>query len=266
MAPTQSQRKKQKKQQEGSRLLPCPVCHRSFPHYFIHDHVNICLDTPQIISTVHRDRLSAAPMSPISRDCVSRACELENERATEDEGVVGREPQNYAAGDRGGCGDAATEEESNNLQRIPQSTGFSPLAEGFAERAKTFESMPGMMWRENVTCIENPTEELGLVEQSCAVGVTGDCEHAVTEESKNLQRIHQSTGFSAMAEGFVAGVKTFESMASMVCREDDISSGNPPRGESTGELGVDGQTSSTLWRLGDVSTKPGPGFKFVQVI
>lgn len=262
MAPTQPQRKKQKKQQEGSRLLPCPVCHRSFPHYFIHDHANICLDTPQTIS-VHRDRLSAAPVSLISRDCVSRACELENERATE-EGVV-VEPQTFAAGDRGGCGDAATEE-SKNLQMIPQSTGFSPLAEGFAERAKTFESMPGMMWRENVTCIQNPTEELGVVEQSCTVGVRGDCEHAVSEESKNLRRIHQSTGFSGIAEDFAAGVKTFESMPSMVCRKDDIFSGNPPRGESTGELGVDGQASSTLWRLGGVSTKPGPGFKFVQVI
>ena len=131
-------------------------------------------------------------MSPTARDCVSRACELENERATE-EGVV-VERQNYAAGVRGGCGDAATEE-SKKLQRIPQSTRFSPMAEGFA-----------------------------------------------------------------------AGVKTFESMPSMVCWEDEIFSGNPPRGESTGELGVDCQASSTLWRLGDVSTKPGPGFKFVQVI
>ena len=262
MAPTQPQRKKQKKQQEGSRLLPCPVCHRSFPHYFIHDHVNICLDTPQTIS-VHRDRLSEAPVSPISRDCDSRACELDNERATE-EGVM-VEPQNYAAGVREGCGDAATEE-SKNFQRIPQSTGFSPLVEGFAKRAKTFESMPGIMWRENETRIENATEELRVVEQSCAVGVRVDCESAVSEESKNLQKIHQSTGFSATAEGFAVGVKTFESMPNMVCREDDIFSGIPRRGESTGESGVDGQASSTLRRLGDVSTKPGPGFKFVQVI
>ena len=107
-------------------------------------------------------------MSPIARDCVSTACELDNERATEDRVVV--EPQNYAAGVRGGCGDAATEE-SKKLQRIPQSTRFSPMAEGFAERAKTFESMLGMMRRENETCIENPTEELGELSKAAQLGL-----------------------------------------------------------------------------------------------
>lgn len=35
-----------KQKQEASRFLPCPVCHRSFPSYLIHDHVNLCLDSP----------------------------------------------------------------------------------------------------------------------------------------------------------------------------------------------------------------------------
>ena len=38
-------RMKKKQKQELSRFLPCPVCHRSFPSYSIHDHVNICLDS-----------------------------------------------------------------------------------------------------------------------------------------------------------------------------------------------------------------------------
>ncbi|KAG0611445.1 hypothetical protein M758_7G141600 [Ceratodon purpureus] len=37
---------KKKQKQEPSRFLPCPVCHRSFPSYSIHDHVNVCLDSP----------------------------------------------------------------------------------------------------------------------------------------------------------------------------------------------------------------------------
>lgn len=36
-------RKKQKP--EPSRFVPCPVCNRSFPSYFIHDHVHLCLDS-----------------------------------------------------------------------------------------------------------------------------------------------------------------------------------------------------------------------------
>lgn len=38
--------KKKQKNQDRSRFCPCPVCHVSFPTYFIHEHVNLCLDSP----------------------------------------------------------------------------------------------------------------------------------------------------------------------------------------------------------------------------
>lgn len=65
---------KKKQKQEPSRFLPCPVCLRSFPSYSIHDHVNICLDSP---ATGHTQS-SPSTTSPLS-PCNSRRLHLNSE-------------------------------------------------------------------------------------------------------------------------------------------------------------------------------------------
>lgn len=59
---------KKKAKQESGRFVPCPVCHRSFPSYFIHDHVNICLDSPATGHTQSSFRsTTASQLSPSQR-------------------------------------------------------------------------------------------------------------------------------------------------------------------------------------------------------
>lgn len=72
--------RKKQKQQEPSRFVPCPVCHRSFPSYLIHDHVDLCLDSGQILSSKLDEHLAVDVIveerlksTPIDQDCTSSA-------------------------------------------------------------------------------------------------------------------------------------------------------------------------------------------------
>lgn len=80
--------RKKQKPQEPSRFVPCPVCHRSFPSYFIHDHVHLCLDSPatdqiqsSVFSSSQRLHLSG---NDDGRFCSSSAVDVEKDANLEE--------------------------------------------------------------------------------------------------------------------------------------------------------------------------------------
>lgn len=117
-------RKKQRQEQESSRFVPCPVCNRSFPSYFIHDHVHLCLDSPATGRTQ-----SSSSTTVLSSSCDSqrlhlsdkdddRFCSVDVEKDSNSESVSHRNPRAEQ-----GC--------TNSLPGFPSSVTVStaPLGE-----------------------------------------------------------------------------------------------------------------------------------------
>lgn len=248
-------RTKHEQLQKQSRFSPCPVCHRSFPSYFINDHANNCLDCPSTSSTIP----SALVRDPPSSSC-SQTCRL-----------VSLDHHQFPA-----AGDGASRAQGLDIEsEVRHGHGTREPEESYRTAQPSIQSLD-MQLSEN----ETQTHKLVATQEVKLFGREESLDHYTDARNTDLKGIPYSYGGRQGAGGNDQMKRLLQAQveaSSTLCSEE--TSGNvpdeiPQRYEInpdpliSREFGADvesGDEGELLSNRGDVTERPGPGFKLVQV-